>query len=128
MHHYCRLAGNLSTLTGSQWPTESHTTVNCLYCSSLLHVDCVYELCECVCVCSHAHVIVFYPPSSSLTGFPGSGQETVGHRAGIKQRNNGEFPPLNLLMGSQWLPWLLPNYQPLDSLTSLHQPGCVWGV
>lgn len=30
----------------------------------------------------------------------------MGHRAGIKQQNNGELPPLNLLMGSQWLPWL----------------------
>ena len=51
----------------------------------------------------------------------------MGHRAGIKQQNNGELPLLNLLMGSQWLPWLPQNYQPLDSLTSLHQPGCVCG-
>lgn len=30
--------------------------------------------------------------------------KSVGHRAGIKQQNNGVLPLLNLLMGSQWLP------------------------
>ncbi|CAB1426217.1 unnamed protein product [Pleuronectes platessa] len=103
MHRYCRLAGNLSALTDSQWSTESHPTVSARYCSNHVRVCCECELFQC--------------------GFPGSGQESVGHRAGIKQQNNGELPPLNLLMGSQWLPWLPPNYQPLDSLTSLHQAG-----
>lgn len=51
--------------------------------------------------------------------------KSVGHRAGIKQQNNGELPLLNLLMGSQWLPRLPKNYQPLDSLTSLLPPGRV---
>lgn len=82
--------------------------------------------CVCVCQCLHRCMWSFSPliitnrVSQALTG-------RVGHRAGIKQQNNGEFPPLNLLMGSQWLPWLRPNYQPLDSLTSLHQAGCVCG-
>lgn len=54
--------------------------------------------------------------------------KSVGHRAGIKQQNNGVLPLLNLLMGSQWLPRPPKNYQPLDSLTSLLPPGhvCVY--
>lgn len=122
--HYCRLAGNLSALTDSQRPTESHTTVNCLYCSSLPYVDCVYELCKCVCM---------YPCTCDRLLSPLIITSRVSQalarrvRVGIKQQNNGELPPLNLLMGFQWLPWLLPNYQPLDSLTSLHQLGCVCG-
>lgn len=100
---------------------------NC-QCSAQPHVRLLRSVCLCVRSLSRTcdHPLSPLIITNRVSQAPAS--KSVGHRAGIKQQNNGALPLLNLLMGSQWLPWLPKNYQPLDSLTSLLPPGrvCVY--
>lgn len=127
---YCCLAGKPLRPHGRLRSTETHLTVIAPHNHSYNRRAVCARVCvECVSrTCDHplSPVII----TNRVSQAPAS--KSVGHRAGIKQQNNGELPLLNLLMGSQWLPRLPKNYQPLDSLTSLLPPGrvcmCVWGV
>lgn len=100
---------------------------NC-QCSAQPHVRLLRGVCLCVWSVSRTcdHPLSPLIITNRVSQAPAS--KSVGHRAGIKQQNNGELPLLNLLMGSQWLPRLPKNYQPLDSLTSVLPPArtCVY--